>query len=81
VKKNKFEITDHVLVPKHEKLSQAKTKDLLTRYNINTQQLPRINIKDPVLKDLDVKAGDVIKISRDSPTLGKSVYYRVVVLE
>lgn len=80
VKKKKFEITDHVLVPKHEKLSQAKIKELLVKYNITLQQLPRINIEDPVIKGLDVKPEDVIKITRVSPALGKSIYYRVVVL-
>ena len=81
VKKKKFDILDHVLVPKHEKLSQVKTKELLEKYNVTLQQLPRIDINDPALKELDVKPGDVIKISRNSPTTGKSVYYRVVVLE
>ena len=81
VKKKKFDISDHILVPKHEKLSQVKTKELLESYGITLQRLPKINVNDPALKDMDVKVGDVIKITRNSPTTGESVYYRVVVLE
>jgi DNA-directed RNA polymerase subunit H len=81
VKKKKFEISDHILVPKHEKLSQAKAKELLQRYNILPQQLPRIHVNDPAIAELDVKLGDIIKIIRKSPTVGESIYYRVVVLE
>ena len=81
VKKKKFDISDHILVPKHEKLSQVKTKELLESYGITLQRLPKINVNDPALKDMDVKVGDVIKITRNSPTTGESVYYRVIVLE
>ena len=80
MKKKKFEIHDHILVPKHEKLSQAKAKELLARYNINLQQLPRIFITDPAITDMDVEVGDIIKITRKSPTTGESIYYRVVVI-
>ena len=36
-------------------------------------------ISDKALEDLDVRPGDIIKITRKSPTAGESVYYRYVV--
>jgi DNA-directed RNA polymerase subunit H len=81
VKKKKFEVSDHILVPKHEKLSQAKAKELLGRYNIQPQQLPKIHVSDPAIAELDVKVGDIIRVTRKSPTIGEAIYYRVVVLE
>ena len=78
-KPKKFiDITLHKLVPKHEKLSEQEIQDVLRRFNISKKQLPAILKKDPAVKSLDVKKGDIIKIQRNSKTLGKSIFYRVV---
>ncbi len=75
----KIEIFDHELVPKHEILSEEEVKDLLSRYNVTKNQLPKILDTDPAVKELNAKIGDVIRITRKSFTAGESVYYRVVV--
>ncbi len=74
----KSEEFNHVLVPKHEKASEKEKNEILEKYNISLKQLPRISIKDPAIAHLDVEAGDVIKITRKSPTAGTSIFYRVV---
>ena len=78
--KKELNIVGHGLVPKHFKLSEDEKKELLEKYNISLSQLPKIYDDDPMVKVLgDVKIGDVVKIERDSPTSGKSLFYRVVV--
>jgi DNA-directed RNA polymerase subunit H len=79
-KSKKFEVPDHILVPKHEKLSKAKGKELLDEYGIKLNQLPQILQNDPAIEHLEVEAGDIIKITRKSQTAGETVYYRVVVV-
>ncbi len=69
----------HRFVPKHEILSEEEKKAVLERYNISLRQLPKILAKDVVIKAINAKVGDVIKITRKSPTAKQSVYYRVVV--
>jgi len=71
-------ILKHRFVPKHEILSEEETKELLERYNISLRQLPKISSKDVVIKALNAKTGNVIKITRKSPTAKESIYYRVV---
>ncbi len=80
-KGKKFEVSDHVMVPKHEKLSKAKAKELLEKYNVRPNQFPQIILSDPTIEDMEVEVGDIIKITRKSPTAGESVYYRVVALD
>ena len=75
----KFKAEDHKMVPKHSKLSEAETKKLLETYQITVKELPKILKKDPILKNLSVKPGDVVKITRDSPTAGESFFYRCVI--
>ena len=75
----KFEVKKHVLMPKHMKVSEKEKKELFDRHNISLKELPKIFSNDPSIKHLGVKAGDVVKIERNSPTAGKSVYYRGVV--
>lgn len=74
-----IDITNHVLVPKHEILTSSEKKELLKRYNIGEYNLPSINIEDPVVKKIGAKPGDVLRIIRASRTSGKSLYYRIVV--
>ena len=75
----KFDIKKHSLVPKHSKVSEKEKKDIIEKYKISVYDLPLIERKDAAIKDLDVKPGDVIKIIRDSPTAGESVFYRCVI--
>jgi len=76
-----FSVLQHRLVPKHEVLSKEEAEQLLARLGVPPQQLPYILINDPVVKELGAKVGDIIKITRESETAGKAVYYRVVVKE
>lgn len=77
--KEKIDIKQHILVPEHVLLPKEESDELLIKYNINPNQLPRISRKDPAIVDLGPKAGDIIKIIRNSQTASKSVYYRVVI--
>ena len=72
-------IQDHFLVPKHLIMSEKEVEELLTKYNISGKQIPQIKIKDPAIKSLSPKVGDIIKIIRKSPVQGKSMFYRIVV--
>ena len=77
--KPKFDITEHHLVPKHEVINKEEKKVLLEKLNISLKQLPFILSTDPMVKQLNAKEDDVIKITRKSSTAGESVYYRVVI--
>ena len=74
-----YDATKHVLSPTHEKLTADEVQKLLKNYNVEYAKLPKISITDPSIKQLEVKLGDVIKISRKSPTSGNTVYYRMVI--
>ena len=77
--KKTVKITNHIYQPKHEILPKDKAEEILKKYNAKPSQLPYIMITDKALEDLDVRPGDIIKITRTSPTAGESVYYRYVV--
>ncbi len=74
----KFDVQKHILVPKHTKLSEEEKLKTLEQYNLSLTQLPKILIDDSAIQELDVNEGDIIKIERKSPTIGKSYFYRVV---
>jgi DNA-directed RNA polymerase subunit H len=77
--KKVIKITNHTYQPKHEILAKKDAEEVLKKYNTKPSQLPYIMISDKALEDLDVRPGDIIKITRKSPTAGESVYYRYVV--
>lgn len=75
-----FKVEEHVLVPKHEILSEKEAKEMLMAYNIQKEQLPKILVDDPCARILGAKPGQVLKITRRSiGTASVSVGYRVVV--
>ena len=74
-----FQVGRHVLVPKHEILPKEEVEKVLKKYNITPYQLPLIKSSDPAVKEIGGKPGDVIKITRNSPTAGKAVVYRYVI--
>lgn len=71
-------ILDHMLVPKHEILSKKEADKFLKDNGLTESQIPRILKKDPVIKAIKAKKGDIIRITRNSATAGESVYYRIV---
>jgi DNA-directed RNA polymerase subunit H len=75
----KRSIMDHVLVPKARILSDDEVQALLEKYHVKKENLPKILIDDPVVKELGAKKGDVIEFERNSPIAGKTLYYRLVI--
>ncbi len=74
----KINIQNHVLVPPHRILTDEEKNQLLSHYNISLLQLPMINVSDPVVKRLNAKVDDVIRIDRKTLT-GVGLFYRKVV--
>ena len=69
----------HILVPKHELLNADESQKLLEKYKVTWNELPKIKKTDATLTEIKPKSGDIIKITRNNPTVGESYYYRVVV--
>jgi len=67
----------HILQPKHSKLSEKETQDLLDKINISKTQLPKIKLSDVALPD-GIVVGDVIKIERKQEDK-VFTYFRVVI--
>ena len=74
-----FNILNHELVPKHTILNKEEEKEVLDKFKIRPENLPKILINDPVVKAIGAKEGDILKITRKSKTAGTSLYYRIVV--
>ena len=75
----KYDVTKHVLIPKHSIVSDKELKEVTDKYNLSGRELPRILKKDPAIQHLNAKEGTVIKIVRKSQTAGETVFYRRVV--
>ena len=72
-------IFDHYLVPNHERAPPEEYNKILEKYNIKKDDLPKIRVSDPAIRAIGVEAGDVVRITRDSKTAGKTIVYRYVV--
>ena len=68
----------HTLQPKHSKLNEKESSELLKKMNISKSQLPKIYSDDPAISGM-CEIGDIIKIERKSPDGKSFFYYRVVV--
>lgn len=79
-----FETLNHILVPEHQLMPEDKVEEVLRRYGIKLEQLPKIRRSDAAIRALEIRTGEilkgsVIKVIRYSETAGISMSYRLVV--
>ena len=72
------DILNHELVPSHVVLSESDIEKIFKDLDFEITQLPKIKTTDPVVKAIDAKQGDILEITRESPTAGTFVTYRLV---
>ena len=73
-----FNITHHEYVPKHTILSKEEENEVLQKYNLTKNKLPKILKSDPVARYYGMKNDQICKILRKSPEVGEAIYYRLV---
>ncbi|VVB93488.1 DNA-directed RNA polymerase subunit H [uncultured archaeon] len=74
-----FNPLEHKMVPNHEILNEEDLNKILSEFKVEKEQLPKIRISDPSAVSVKAKVGDVVRVTRDSPTAGKSYFYRLVI--
>lgn len=74
----KIDIQDHMLVPTHEIMTKDEIADEFSDVEYDFKNLPKIRSNDPVVKAIDAKPGDILRITRESQTAGVFVTYRIV---
>ena len=74
-------ITKHVLVPKHEIISDENIiNDIVKQYNLRSRhQLPLILKTDPIARYFGMRPGQLAKITRISPSAAEYISYRCCV--
>ena len=75
---SEFDIQKHMLVPKHEIMTEDEILTEFVDVDYNFKNLPKIKVDDPVVKDIDAKENDILRITRESDTAGTFVTYRIV---
>jgi DNA-directed RNA polymerase subunit H (RpoH/RPB5) len=78
LKELQYNVMRHALVPPHEPIrDEAAIKAVLRRYQIKSRyQLPLILSTDPVARHLALKPGQLVFITRPSPSAGTYPLYR-----
>lgn len=76
-----FNITHHVLVPKHTVIrDENKIEEIVQKYNLKSKlHLPLLLKTDPISRYYDIKPGQLVEIERISPSSGEYVVYRCCV--
>ena len=73
-----FDIQDHMLVPKHEIMTDDEISEVFSDVEYDIKDLPKIKANDSVVKAIEAEPGNVLKITRESQTAGVFVTYRIV---
>ncbi len=79
MKARKFRVTDHELVPKHEIVPIEEAIKIIKELGVKLEELPYLRASDPVAREIGARPGDLVRITRKSPTAGKVVIYRYVI--
>ena len=74
----KIDIQEHMLVPKHEIMSEDEISEEFSDVDYNFKDLPKIRADDPVVEEIGAEPGNVLRITRESQTAGVFVTYRIV---
>jgi DNA-directed RNA polymerase I, II, and III subunit RPABC1 len=76
-----FNISRHELVPRHEVIRDpTQIADLVATHNLKSKlQFPIILKTDPMARYLNVQSGELVKVTRTSPSAGLSIVYRCCV--
>jgi len=70
----------HTLVPPHVKVPQEEEEAFLKSIYAKKSQFPLIRFhEDPIARMIGLVPGDIVRITRPSPTSGENVGYRVCV--
>ena len=78
-KQKHYYVLEHKLVPNHEILSDKERKELLDKYNIEPEQLPKILDSDAAIISIGAEPGQIIRITRKSRTAKYATAYRFVI--
>ena len=78
--KSEFDIQKHMLVPKHEIMTEEEIANEFSDVDYDFKDLPKIKVNDPVAKSIAAEPGNVLRITRQSQTAGVFVTYRIVEL-
>lgn len=73
-----YNVTEHTLVPRHAPIrSETQIREILRRYQLpDRYKMPLIPSSDPVARYLALKPGQLVCITRPSPSCGLYVSYR-----
>ena len=75
-----FCVIDHILVPKHIKLTDEEVLEFMRKYKItNKSNIPTISKFDAVSKAIGMRPGEICEITRQSKTVIESKYYRICI--
>ncbi len=77
-KEIEIDVLNYFLIPKVVVLTEKEKEELLKKFNIKEENLPKIRSDDPLAKALKLQKGQVIKITRDDGT-GTYDFYRICI--
>jgi len=77
-KEIEIDVLNYFLIPKVVVLTEKEKRELLKKFNIKEENLPKIRSDDPLAKALKLQKGQVIKITRDDGT-GIYDFYRICI--
>nr|XP_043610343.1 DNA-directed RNA polymerases IV and V subunit 5B-like [Erigeron canadensis] len=71
-------ITKHVLKPKHRVVTDEEKENLLKKFNLNENQLPRMSQKDAIAQYYGLEKGQVIEVTYNGEITGLHITYRCI---